>query len=235
MSAPRPRTALLLHAYPLSGAMWAAQEAALTAAGLSVIAPHLPGFGGRGGAVGSLADAARGLLAELPEGPLSVVGLSMGGYLALELLAQAPGRFARVVLADTSARADDEARRQDRRSQARRVRLEGRGFLIEAAGKDHPAGTFHQIVPMIEGASREGVAAALEAMAARPERLDTLRALTVPLLVLVGEDDALTPPPLAREMAEAGRGDLVILPGAQHLSNLDQPAAFTRALLDFLT
>ncbi|PNY81219.1 alpha/beta fold hydrolase [Deinococcus koreensis] len=234
MSASTPRTVLLLHAYPLSGAMWAAQEAALTSAGLRVTAPHLPGFGGRGGEIGSLADAARDLLAELPEGPLSVVGLSMGGYLALELLTQAPERFERVVLADTTARADDEAKRRDRRSQAGRVRLEGRGFLIEAAEKEHPAGTFHQIVPMIEAASLEGVAAALEAMAARPKRLDTLRALQAPLLVLVGEDDRVTPPALAREMAEAGRGDLVILPGAQHLSNLDQPAAFTRALLDFL-
>lgn len=234
MSVPTPPTVLMLHAYPLSGAMWAAQEAALTAAGLSVTSPHLPGFGGRGGQIGSLADTARDLLAELPDEPLSVVGLSMGGYLALELLAQAPERFARVVLADTSARADDEDKRNDRRAQAGRVRLEGRGFLLEAAEKEHPAATYRQIVPMIEAASREGIAAALEAMAARPERLDTLRALQVPLLVLVGEDDDITPPELAREMAGAGHGVLQILPGAQHLSNLDQPAAFNRALLNFL-
>ncbi|MFD2610563.1 alpha/beta fold hydrolase [Deinococcus taklimakanensis] len=71
-------------------------------------------------------------------------------------------------------------------------------------------------------------------MATREEGRTTLQALKVPLLVLVGREDPLTPIELAQEIADAGRGELVILDGAAHLSNLDQPEAFNAALLDVL-
>ncbi|BDP42454.1 beta-ketoadipate enol-lactone hydrolase [Deinococcus aetherius] len=234
MTAPAPHTVLFLHAYPFSGAMWSGQRAALEGAGLNVLAPHLPGFGGREGAITSLADTVRDLLAELPDVPLAVVGLSMGGYLALELLAQAPDRFARVVLADTSAQPDDGEKRESREGQAERVLGEGKDFIVEAAREEHSPATFERILPMIEIASPEGIAGALRAMAARPDYRDTLRGLQVPLLVLVGEEDTLTPPELAQEMAELGHGELRVIPDAAHLSNLDAPEAFNAALLDFL-
>ncbi|MFC4426121.1 alpha/beta fold hydrolase [Deinococcus navajonensis] len=231
----RPRTVLLLHAYPLSAAMWQAQVEALQAAGLRTLAPDLPGFGGTSGGISTLPETGRELLARLPEEPLAVVGLSMGGYFALELLAQAPERFARVVLADTTLRADPPAKQADRRAQADRVLVEGRGFILDAAREEHSAATFRQVQPMIEAASPEGIAGALRAMAARHEGRSTLHALKVPLLVLVGAEDQITPPDQAQEIADAGRGELRVLPGAAHLSNLDQPAAFNAALLAFLT
>lgn len=235
MTAPAPRTVLLLHAYPLSAAMWDDQRAALEAEGFRVIAPNLPGFGGEEGAITTLEDAARDLLGTLPEGdPLAVVGLSMGGYLAMELLRQAPDRFARVVLADTSLRADDPEKAQDRRDQADRVEDEGRDFILHAAEKEHAPATFRRVRLMIESATREGIAGALRAMAVRGEHRDTLRGLEVPLLVLVGEQDQITPVELAQEIADAGRGELRVLPGAAHLSNLDNPDAFNGALLAFL-
>lgn len=234
MTPASPLTVLLLHAYPLSAAMWAGQQAALEAAGLTVLAPSLPGFGGEPGAVTSLADTARDLLERLPPGPVALVGLSMGGYLALELLAQAPQRFARVVLADTSLRADTPARAGDRHTQADRVLEEGRDFIVAAAEQEHSPSTFRQVRPMIEAATPEGIAGALRAMADRPEQRDTLRNLDVPLLVLVGEHDEITPPEQAQEIADAGRGSLHVVPGAAHLSNLDAPDAFNAALLAFL-
>ncbi|GAA5532272.1 alpha/beta hydrolase [Deinococcus aluminii] len=234
MTKGRPRTVLFLHAYPLSAAMWQDQKAALEAAGFSVLAPNLPGFGGEEGAITSLADTARDLLKTLPPEPALLVGLSMGGYLALELLAQAPDRFARAVLADTSARADDEEKQKDRRQQAERVLKEGKGFIIEAAREEHRPETFARIRPMIEAATPQGIAGALRAMAARPDQRDTLRHLKLPLLALVGEQDDLTPPDLAGEIAELGHGERQIIPGAMHLSNLDAPEAFSAALLAFL-
>ncbi|ABF46283.1 alpha/beta hydrolase fold protein [Deinococcus geothermalis DSM 11300] len=234
MTELRPQTVLLLHAYPLSAAMWAAQKAALEAAGLTVLAPNLPGFGGADGAMTSLANTARDLLKTLPPEPAALVGLSMGGYLALELLAQAPDRFARVVLADTSARADDEEKQKDRREQADRVLAEGQGFIIAAAREEHLPETFARIRPMIEAATPQGIAGALRAMAARPDQRATLRRLKLPLLALVGEQDTLTPPDLAGEIAELGHGERQIIPGARHLSNLDAPEAFNAALLAFL-
>lgn len=233
-SGPKPHTALLLHAYPLSGGMWRAQEIALSNAGLQVIVPHLPGFGGASGAISDLRSAARDLLELLPPEPVSVVGLSMGGYLTLELLALAPERFGRVLLADTTAQSDDEEKQKDRESQAARVLQEGRGFIIEAAQKEHSAATFEKVLPLMEAASPEGIAGALRAMAARPDHRETLRGLHKPLLVLVGENDDITPLERAQEMANLGHGDLKIIPGAAHLSNLDQPHAFNQALLEFL-
>ena len=232
--AGKPGTGLLLHAYPLSGAMWSAQEKALTEAGLNVITPHLPGFGGTEGEVESLEAVSRQLLDLLPPEPVSVVGLSMGGYVALSLLSLAPERFGRVVLADTSAEADDDEHKKDRLSQAGRVRAEGRNFILRAAEKEHSPETYRQILPMMEVASREGTAAALEAMAARPSMFGTLEKLRVPLLVLVGEQDDITPQEEARKIADAGHGELRLIPDAAHLSNLDHPQAFNRALLDFL-
>lgn len=235
MSSARPRTVLLVHAYPLSAHMWDSQEAALTGAGLTVIAPHLPGFGGRPGEMTSLADAARELLELLPDKPVSLVGLSMGGYVALELLAQAPQRFGRVVLADTSAAPDDEDKQRDRQAQAQRVMLEGRQFIVDAAQKEHSPQTFKTILPLMEAASREGIAAALKAIAGRADRRPTLPDLKVPLLVLVGDQDEITPLSDAQELARLGHAELKVIGRAGHLSNLDQPQAFNEALLNFLT
>lgn len=215
--------------------MWARQEEALKAAGFEVIAPHLAGFGGRSGAMTSLGEEARELLELLPPEPVALVGLSMGGYMALELLSQAPERFSRVVLADTSAGADDEEKRRDRESQAQRVLIEGRQFIIDAAQKEHREATFKAMLPMMEAASREGIAAALSAMSERPDQSETLRRLQVPLLVLVGEDDEITPLAEAETIARLGRGELVQIAGAGHLSNLDEPRAFNEALLEHLT
>ena len=235
MTASKPRTALLIHAYPLSSAMWRDQTEALEAAGLRVLTPDLPGFGGTEGTMESLPEAARGLLEQLPDEPLSLVGLSMGGYLALELLAQAPERFGRVVLADTSLRADSPEQAEKRRAQATRVLEEGRDFLLQAAREEHSEGTYRKVLPMMEEASREGIAAALYALAAREEQRTTLRDLPLPLLVIVGREDTITTVEEAQEIADAGRGELVVLDGAAHLANLDQPEAFNAALLRFLT
>ncbi|SMB89445.1 alpha/beta fold hydrolase [Deinococcus hopiensis] len=230
----RPRTALLLHAYPFSAAMWDEQRAALEVEGFRVIVPDLPGFGGALGSMVSLSETARDLLGTLPPEPAVVVGLSMGGYVAQELLTQAPERFARVVLADTTTRADPPEKAEDRREQAGRALREGSSFIVEAARKEHLPRTFARIQPMMQAASREGIAGALRAMAARRDYSETLRDLRVPLLALVGEEDTITPPERVREIADLGRGELHVLPGAGHLSNLDAPGAFNAALLAFL-
>lgn len=227
---------LLLHAFPLSARMWMHQEEALIAAGYQVIAPHIAGFGGLEGEIESLSQTAAELLTLLDE-PATVVGLSMGGYLALELLHQAPEKVTRLVLADTTARSDDEEKKKTRESQAVRIAIEGRQFIIDAAREEQQPRTFAQTLPMMEAARPEAIAAALRAMSQRPDHRSTLEAYKTSgksLLVLVGEHDTITPPDLAREMSELGGGVLKIIPEAGHLANLDAPEAFTNALLDFL-
>lgn len=227
---------LLLHAFPLASEMWASQRAALLAAGHTVLAPDLPGFGGMPGGIEGFPALATELLSTLPAGPLNVVGLSMGGYLALELLRQESERFARAVLADTSARADSPEKKREREEQAQRVLTEGAGFMLEAAREEHPAHTYRVIAPLIEAASPQGIAAALRAMAARQDSLDVLTSLPgkVAVLAIVGSQDKTTPPEVVSEIAGLSQGRLEMIEGAGHLSNLDQEKDFNALLLDFL-
>ncbi|ADV68205.1 alpha/beta fold hydrolase [Deinococcus maricopensis] len=228
---------VLLHAYPLAAPMWDDQIRALRAAGRTPIAPNLPGFGGAPGAIQSLPVTAATLLNDLPDGPFDLVGLSMGGYLALEVLHQAPGRVHRLVLADTTARADTDERRATRHAQAERALHEGTTFLQDTARDEQRPGTYARTRPLIATATPEGVAGALRAMAARPDHRPTLTARSAtekPTLALVGANDPITPPDLAQELADLTYGRLHVIPDAGHLANLDQPAAFTAALLDFL-
>ena len=227
------QTILLLHAFPLSKDMWREQADALTRAGKRVVTHNLPGFGGEDGAITSLGEAAEWIFDRLPPGPINAVGLSMGGYLLLEMLRQASGRFERVVFADTTAQADSEERRAQREEQARRVLFEGVGFLIEEARNyPHPI-TSERAAQMVAAASPDGVAGALHSMAARPDSRKLLKKLSIPTLVIVGTDDTVTHPDRAREIANLTNGKLIEIPGAGHLSNLDQPQAFNDALLEF--
>jgi pimeloyl-ACP methyl ester carboxylesterase len=235
---------VLLHAFPLSATMWEAELSALGSR--PVLAPHFPGFGGRppgapeldefAGIVGQDMDAAG-----IPEAV--VVGLSMGGYVALRLHALWPQRVAGLVLADTRAGCDDEAGRARRTDQAARARREGVGWLGDAllpallgqtTLRERPA-VVGAVKRMMAQASPEGVARALEAMRGRPDSTPALGDIGVPVLALVGEEDTLTPVDEARRIAEGvPNGRLVVIPRAGHLSNLEAPGTFHEALLSFL-
>lgn len=243
-SKTHPQTAVLLHAFPLDAGMWSEQKKALEAQGLQVKVPHLPGFGGESGTLSDLSEMAAKLVDDvLPAEPAALVGLSMGGYLALEVLAalQERGEMERVshlVLADTHARGDDAEQREDREKQAQKVLKEGQEFMVEKAREEQKPSTAEQTAKMTREATREGIAAALRAMAARADRRDVLRRAGeqgVQVLALVGSEDKLTPPDLAQENADLSSGTLKVLEGAGHLSNLDEPEAFNEALTEFLT
>jgi 3-oxoadipate enol-lactonase len=236
---------VFLHAFPLNADMWARQVEAL--APRQVVAPHFPGFGGRAPGEATLDAFARAVLADMDRAGIrraAVVGLSMGGYAAFRLHALAPERVAGMVLADTRAGADDEAGKARRADQAERVRREGVGWMPDAMSPALLGETTRRERPdvvarvraMIAGAEPEGVARALEAMRARPDSTPRLGEIRVPVLVVVGEEDTLTPPSEARKIADAVPGArLVVLSGAGHLANLEAPEAFDAALLDWMT
>ncbi|MHB1193473.1 MAG: alpha/beta fold hydrolase [Longimicrobiales bacterium] len=235
---------VLLHAFPLNAAMWARQVEAL--APRRVLAPHFPGFGGRPPGKPTLDAFARAALSDMDAAGIEsavVVGLSMGGYTAFRLHALAPERVAGMVLADTRAGADDEAGRAKRADQAARARREGVGWLAEAmvpallgetTRRERP-GVVEQVRGLVAQADAEGVARALEAMRDRPDSLPRLGEIRVPVLVLVGEEDTLTPPSESRKIAEGvPDGSLVVLPAAGHLANLEAPQSFNAALTGWL-
>ena len=171
------------------------------------------------------------------------VGLSMGGYLIFELWRRAPERFLGLVLADTRAGADTEEGRKNRYALRERVLAEGVGFLPEALLPNHLGKTTQEEKPevvarakaLILEASPEAVAGSLLALAERPDSTPLLPGMRRPALVLVGEEDTLTPPEEAKRMARAlPDARLLILPEAGHLANLENPKAFRTALLGVL-
>lgn len=235
---------VLLHAFPLSSAMWEDQIDAL-ATRLRVIAPDLRGFGGsaRGQGMASLdqaADDLAALLDHLGLAQATLAGLSMGGYIALAFVRRHPARVARLVLADTRAGADSAEGRQARAQSAQLAEQQGAAAVAEQLlPKLLAAGASAELraeVRKIGAANdRAGVAAAQRAMAARPDSAGLLASIAVPTLIIVGEADVLTPPSEAEAMhAAIPSSRLVVLPGAGHLANLEAPDAFSAAIEEFV-
>ena len=235
---------LFLHAFPLNSTMWGPQRRAL--AGRKILAPDFPGFGGRPAGRRDLDHFAQTVLHDMDSAGIDravVVGLSMGGYVALRLHALAADRIAGLVLADTKAGSDDEAGRTKRTEQAARGRKEGVRWLAEAlvpallgeTTRRQEPDVVRTVCELIAAADPEGVARALEAMRDRPDATASLASIRVPVLALVGEEDTLTPVAEAQRIADGvPDGRLVVIAKAGHLSNLENPAAFNEALAAFL-
>jgi pimeloyl-ACP methyl ester carboxylesterase len=235
---------LLLHAFPLNGTMWSRQIAALEKR-YRVIAPDYRGFGRSGLPPEALtmpfvAQDVRALLAHLRVERAVVAGLSMGGYVALELFRQAPTLFRGLALCDTKAGADSEEGAKGREGFAKNALEKGLRWvadeMLPKLLKPQPDATaVKEVRELIGQATPAGVAAAQRGMARRPDSTATLATIGCPTLVLVGEQDALTPPAEAEKLAAGIKGaKLVKLAGAGHLSNLESPDAFNTALLEFI-
>ncbi len=236
---------IFLHAFPLSSAMWRPQLLALEGR-YPVHALDFPGFGKTPAGpehLSDFADHAVRFLDGLGAKKAVFVGLSMGGYVAFRIFDRFPERVAGLVLADTRPGADDEAGRARRLAQAEAVRAQGPsallpGFLTAALSPvtrgENPK-LVAEVEAMILEASSEGVANALLAMAGRPDSTDLLARMDFPVLLLFGEQDALTPPTEGlRMLKRLPNGRMLVIPEAGHLANLERPAAFNTALRGFL-
>ncbi|MBX6324378.1 MAG: alpha/beta fold hydrolase [Rhodospirillaceae bacterium] len=189
----------------------------------------------------SMAAIARRILADAPP-RFALAGLSMGGYIAFEILRQAPQRVAKLALLDTSARPDTPEAGARRRAQ---IALAEGGRYAEVADQQYPVlvhparrddEALRRLVrEMAEETGAEAFVRQQRAIMARPDSRPGLSAIACPTLVVVGDADQLTPPELAREIAEAIPGArLVVIPDSGHLSTLEQPEAATGALIDWL-
>lgn len=235
---------VFLHGFPLSGRMWDATAAAL-GGGFRCIVPDLRGHGRSGASehagMARYADDVVELLDALDERrPVALVGLSMGGYVALELARRHPERLRALALVDTRAGPDSDDAAAGRLETAARVLAEGSWVVADSMvdrlfAPDAPAALREQWRAIMAATPPTGAAAALLAMAERPDSFPTLRALRLPLLVVVGEEDAITPPDESRRMAEAApHARLVVVPGAGHMTPAERPAEFAALLRDFL-
>jgi pimeloyl-ACP methyl ester carboxylesterase len=241
---------VLLHAYPLDARMWNSVRAPL-AERTRLITPDQRGLG-RSPLPSDLAEpdldhAARDVVALLDRLDLDKVvlgGCSMGGYVTFAVLRLAPERVGGLVLIDTKAEADTDAARKNRLAVARRAETEGiHGWLADSMLPNLLGETTRSRRPelvehvrgLIEQQPPAGVAWAQRAMAARRDATDVLRATDVPAVVVVGEEDTVTPPQAARDIADIlPRGELVVLPEAGHLTPLEAPEGVVDAVFRVL-
>ena len=189
----------------------------------------------------NMAAIARRILANAPP-RFALAGLSMGGYIAFEIMRQAAGRVAKLALLDTGARADT-AEQTERRKVVIALAKSGRyaeipdlAFPIYVHRNRHGDEALKQIVrTMAEATGVEAFLRQQQAIIGRPDSRPGLAAISCPTLVLVGEGDEATPPELAREIAAGIPGSrLVVILDSGHLSTLEQPDEVTKTLVEWM-
>jgi pimeloyl-ACP methyl ester carboxylesterase len=230
---PQPLPILLIPGLLGSARLYEAQIPELWRFGPVTIADHTRDD--------TMAAIARRILVGAPP-RFALAGLSMGGYIAFEVLRQAPARIARLALLDTSARPDTPEQTAGRHEQ---IALAAAGRLEEVVQAQFPRLVHPQrrddarlreaVGQMAREVGAEAFARQQKATMDRADSRPELEAIRVPTLVLVGEGDQLTPPERAAEMAQAIRGArLVTIPGSGHLSSLERPHEVTQALVEWL-
>ena len=241
---------VLLHAFPLDHGMWERQ--APLADHLRLIVPDLRGFGRSGDSlpesISQFADDTVALLDALHvEGPAVICGISMGGYVAQQIVARHPDRVAAAVLVDTRLQAYTPEARAGRTDLAAKVGRLGQGILADAmiprllaesaAARGLPgrADVESLLRQLILAQPVETIQAALAALGSRPDMTAEMQQARPPMLLVVGEEDAITPPAFMEQAEEIiPHAKLLIVPQAGHLPPLEQPEIFNAAVLDFL-
>lgn len=235
----RPRgTLVLLHAFPMNASMWQAQLA-LSDGGWHVIAPEYPVAASVDDYAGAIVDLLDGL--HVPDAVIA--GLSLGGYVAFALFRLAPNYIRGLVLADTRAEADSPESVEGRKRMLVTVREAGPAGVADAMlPKLLGAGTLQnrpevvdEVRRMIVATPPERIEGMINALMTRPDSTPLLGKIHVPTLVIVGQEDTATPPPLSTKMRDGIPGaEFVLLSSAGHLSNIEQPRAFNGAVAHFL-
>lgn len=242
-------TILFIHGFPFDHRMWHHQLAGL--ARWQCVAPDLRGA--RSGEVPSsassytmttYADDLVGLLDRAQIRQAVVCGLSMGGYIIFELLRRHPRRIRAAIFCNTKAAADTAEARQGRDALAAKAQREGATAvaaelipkLLARETQQQRADVVREVREMIERQPVAGIVGALHALRERPDSTPLLSRIQMPVLVVAGDDDQITPAPGMKEMAAEIQGaEFVTVPSAGHLAPLEQPDAVNDALTRFLT
>jgi pimeloyl-ACP methyl ester carboxylesterase len=239
---------VLLHGFPFNRNMWSPQIDFLARSGFRIICPDLPGFGDSPLDQGAItmsgyADAVVNLLDTLKISQAVIGGMSMGGYVLLNLVERYPERVRAAMYLVTRAAGDDPAAREKRTFLAQEV-TEGRfsavpeAFIQVLFAPETPSRSpelIEQVQQWMNDCSAAGVVAGLLAMRDRKDYVASLGQLDVPSLVVGAEHDMAVPPEHAQVLA-AGlpQAELALVPEAGHMANLERPALFNDLLLNFL-
>jgi len=247
-SSVRRRGALLLiHAFPLNARMFEPQLA-MAERGWHVVAPHLRRFdGGDGDPPASTIDDFAADVIDLADAlhlqDAVIGGVSMGGYVAFAMFRHAPRYFQGIVLADTKAPGDTPEAVDGRKKMLDLVHQKGSAavademipkLLGETTRRTRPD-VVERVRALVLSNSPEAIAGAIRALMTRPDSTPLLSTIHCPALILVGDEDLVTPKAAADEMHHGIAGSqLAVISGAGHLSNLERPDAFNDALARFL-
>lgn len=239
---------LCVHGFPLDHSMWQGQYTS-SMPGVRWIVPDLRGFGASQVSSGlvTMAQYADDLAALLDamgvDGPVVYCGLSMGGYVGWEMADRHRQRLAAMIFCDTRAASDTREMARGRQLLADRVLADGPEPLVGSmlsrlfheSAIASQSGIVKSTKRVMETTSRQGIAAALQGMAQRRDSRTLAATLHLPVLLLCGVDDGITPltemEELARTMPQA---TLVPIPDAAHMAPLENPQAVNRAIEEFL-
>lgn len=240
---------ILLHAFPVDARLWSTVVPLLRAHGLDPIVPDLRGFGTNEESLPSepnldvLADDVAALIERTGRGPAVVAGVSMGGYVAMNLARRYPQSVAGLVFVDTKAGKDSHAGVTGRLAFADRIESEGASWVADAMLPslisestiiNHPA-VEQQVREQIVGCPPATIAWIQRAMAKRPDSFDVIDSFAGPILMIVGSEDLLSPPAEAVAIAQAAQqATLVEIDGVGHLTPLESPTAVATALIDWV-
>ncbi len=241
---------VLVHAFPLGAQMWEPQFRGAFH-GWRILAPDLRGFGGSTDpraedvdpTIDDYAEDVAALVREVAGGPVVLGGLSLGGYVAFAMMRRTPTLVRALILADTRAGADTLEGRAARRAMLTVLEHDGpQGVaremmprLLGATTREHNPDAEETVRLLIKRQSPHAIRDAVVRMMDRPDSTALLPSLQVPTLVIVGEEDVLTPPAESEAIVAAmPNASLVRIAGAGHLSNLEQATAFEASIDDFL-
>lgn len=241
-------TLILIHAFPLNARMWEAQLP-LAEQGWRVVAPQLRGFdGGTDLRVAESMDDYAGDIVDVMDAlnieNAVIGGLSLGGYVTFALFRHAPHLFRGMILADTRPDADTSEAREGRRRMLTLLDQAGVAGVADEMVPKLLAPTTIQTRPEIAERVRalilanpaSAIAGAIKALMGRPDSTNILATVHCPTLIVVGAEDSVTPPAISERMHRAVAGsEFVQIPGAGHLSNLEQAQRFNDAVVRFLS
>jgi pimeloyl-ACP methyl ester carboxylesterase len=239
---------LLIHGFPLNRQMWQPQLLPLAEAGYRVIAPDLRGFGesdapSTGYSMDGFADDLIALLDALKIGQAVVGGMSMGGYILMNMLERHPERVRAACLITTKSSADDEAGRARRSAMAAEAERLGANPIIKIFAEllfgsetmEESPELIARVTSWMRGTNPRGLAGGLLAMRDRKDYTPLLPSFGQPALVISGaEDRAASPNAVQLFTAGLPRCQSAVIEKAGHMANLEQPARFNAALLQFL-
>ncbi len=237
---------VLIHGFPFDATMWRHQVDFLRGKGRVVITPNLPGFGGTEAwprektTIDAFAEMVHGVI-EREAGEKAIVGgFSMGGYVLLALLRDHPGSVAAAMFIDTRPDADSAEARANRMKSIDEIKANGPAgvydaMVVKQLSKRPMEGVKAEARGIMGKQPGEAAANALWAMAKRRDQTDLLPELTLPVLIVVGAEDGITPPSVALNMQSHMPHAMVVqIVGAGHLSVLEQPKAVNGAIETFL-